>query len=187
VPDGRRGGLHTLPHLAVYEVLDPDTGEHVDDGEVGELVITPFVSSAAMPLVRFASGDRVRYLGHDGCGCGRAFASIESGHVIRYDDRLKVKGVNLEPDELDPLIAVAGVRDYEAIVAIDDLGRETITVSVEPRDGFDDRIDTGAIAAALHAATGLSFRVGLADEPLAAAEVTGDVKKRRRWRDLRRH
>jgi phenylacetate-CoA ligase len=187
VPGGRRGGLHTLPHLAVYEVVDPESGEHVDEGEVGELVVTPFASSSAMPLVRFASGDRVRYLGHGACSCGRAFASIESGHVHRYDDRLKVKGVNLDPDTLDALIAVEGVRDYEGVVATDDIGRETLTVHVEPRDGHEASVDTAAIAAALREETGLGFRVILTDRPLAAAEIAGDIKKRRRWRDLRQN
>jgi phenylacetate-CoA ligase len=187
VPEGRRGCLHTLPHLAVYEVVDPETGRHVDEGEVGELVITPFASSSAMPLVRFASGDRVRYLGYGACTCARQFASIESGHVHRYDDRLKVKGINLDPDALDAVISVEGVRDYEGVVAVDDIGRETLTLSVEPREGHEASVDTAAIAAALREETGLSFRVTLTDRPLAATEIAGDIKKRRRWRDLRQN
>jgi phenylacetate-CoA ligase len=64
--DGR-GVLHALSDHGVYEVVDPDTGAPVSEG-AGELVVTPFVSSAS-PLVRFATGDRVTVV--SSCDCGR--------------------------------------------------------------------------------------------------------------------
>jgi phenylacetate-CoA ligase len=185
-PGGRRGALHLLSHLGLFEVVDPDTGRDVADGETGELIITPFASSTGQPLVRYATGDKVKYLGHDACPCGRPLAAIEAGSVYRYDDRLKVKGVNLEPDALNDLIVRDGVLDYEGEVAIDAGGRETLSVRVEVAQ-HGPEVDTGAIARRLKDATGLAFDVGVTEQPIAAAEVRGDVRKRRRWHDLRQH
>lgn len=182
---GDRGALHCLSHLAVYEVIDPDTGEHVQPGEVGELVITPFAASAGMPLVRFASGDKVRYLGYGACPCGRPFPAIEAGFVYRYDDRLKIKGVNIEPDALDRIILGSDVTDYDAVVRIDDRGRETVTVHLEARDGAavpPERLEQ--LSGALHAATGIRFAVETGAGPMERDALSG---KRRRWRDLRNH
>ncbi len=183
VTDGRRGVLHCPSHLALYEVIDPASGRHVEPGEFGEMVVTPFSSSGGMPLVRFASGDRVRYLGHDACACRRPFPALEAGTVYRYDDRLRVKGVNIDPETLDPLILVDDVVDYDAVAAIDDLGRETLSIQVEVREGAT--LASGwltALATRLRDATGLQFIVEQAEGPLARDELSG---KRKRWRDLR--
>jgi phenylacetate-CoA ligase len=180
---GLRGVLHCTEHLAVYEVLDPDTGRHVEPGEFGEMVVTPFSSSRGMPLVRFASGDRVRYLGHGTCPCGREFVGLEAGTISRYDERLRIKGVNLEPESIDPLVIDGPVIDYDGVLAIDDLGREMLTIRVETR--HDVTLDSAALeslATRLRAATGVRFDVEQSAGPLPRDAQSG---KRKRWHDLR--
>jgi phenylacetate-CoA ligase len=186
VPGGERGVLHTLPHLAYYEVLDPDSGTLVEPGGSGELVITPFAASRAAPLLRFATGDRVTRLGPRACPCGRAFEGIRAGAVERLDDMMKVRGVNLFPSDLDPVILGPAVLDYAGTVDIDDGHRERLRVMVELRPGVtdgDDVLETIRRGLAEH--TGLRFEVAEhRGEPLSG-ETREEMRKRRRWRDLR--
>jgi phenylacetate-CoA ligase len=186
VPDGTRGVLHTLPHLACYEVIDVDTGAHVEPGVRGELVITPFAASRAAPLVRFATGDRVRWLGEDACSCGRAFAGIESGEIDRLDDMIKVRGVNLFPSQLDSIILSAAIVDYQGVVDIDEQGRERIRVSVQLRpEASASRDWLERLAHELRRTTGLRFELSLHEGPPLTPETSEEMRKRRRWIDSR--
>ncbi len=94
VPGGARGCLHSMEHRILCEVLDPDTGEQVEPGEEGEMVITSLYKEG-FPVIRFRTGDRVRYLGLT-CPCGRPFASIEAGNhrpLRRHDEDTRPKPV----------------------------------------------------------------------------------------------
>ncbi|MBI3966452.1 MAG: phenylacetate--CoA ligase family protein, partial [Chloroflexi bacterium] len=87
LPDGHRGHIHLVENLVYCEVVDRASGEPVGPGEEGELVITPLQADAS-PLLRFATGDRVRWLPPDACDCGRPFAALEAGTVARFDHML---------------------------------------------------------------------------------------------------
>lgn len=122
--DGTRGLLHHFPYLALYETLDPVTYEPVDYGEQGELVIT-FLEAEGTPLIRFATGDRVRLLPASSCGCGNPYDGYESGGVERYDDMLKVRGVNFRPWMSDEAVfAFPAVTNYVGSVRTSAKGRE---------------------------------------------------------------
>ncbi len=102
-PDNAYTGYHLYPDLAVFEVLDPRTGEVVPDGEDGELVFTP-LDARASTVFRYRTGDRVRGgLRHEPCPhCGRTVPRISSDVTressLKDLQLLKVKGtlVNLE-------------------------------------------------------------------------------------------
>ena len=74
----------------------------VQSAEAGELTVTT-LDKEATPAIRYRTGDRVRRL-EGPCPCGRQTGLIEAGTIGRYDDMLKVKGVNLWPDQVDDLL-----------------------------------------------------------------------------------
>jgi phenylacetate-CoA ligase len=187
---GVRGMLHFLPHLEWMEVIDPQTGAHVADGDLGELVVTPLGVSGA-PLIRFATGDRVRFRAASTCSCGRPFDGIEAGSVSRYDDMVKVKGVNVWPSAVDALIdEQAAITEHRVTIAVDDRQREVITVELQfdPGTSAQQRQDlAGGLRPALHSVTGLHVDIieWTGDGDLADEVLHGTPWKARRWRDLR--
>jgi phenylacetate-CoA ligase len=164
--------------MSLLEVVDPETGEHVEPGEEGEVVVT-FLESEASPLLRFASGDKARWLGWDCCECGRAFPALESGTISRYDDMLKVKGVSFWPAAVDALVFAQQVRDYRGRVYVDDAGRERVEVTVAA--GRD--VDLRRLAGELRERIGVAVDVRAGD--VDADAFRDERTKARRWRDER--
>ena len=101
--DNAYTGYHLYPDLAIFEVIDPETGEVVPDGEDGELVFTP-LHARGSTVFRYRTGDRVRGgLRWEPCPhCGRTVPRISSDlsreSNVKDLQLLKVKGtlVNLE-------------------------------------------------------------------------------------------
>ena len=188
---GRPGILQGLPHLAIMEVVDPQEGGPVADGDYGELVITP-LGVTGTPLIRFATGDRVRFRRAEHCECGRAFDGIEAGSVSRYDDMLKVKGVNVAPPVVDALIDQRPeVLESRVTVDVDDAGRETLTIEVEFRPETSSAARSQVVESLTHdVRRATEIGVGVAEwkgsEALADVVLGGTSWKARRWRDLRR-
>lgn len=109
-------GMHINEDHFIAEIVDPVTGEVLDDGEKGELVITA-ITKEALPLIRYRTKDLTR-LFTDQCVCGRTMARMEkiSG---RNDDMLIVRGVNVFPTQIEEVL---GLFDdlgphYEIILA----------------------------------------------------------------------
>lgn len=179
--DHGRGVLHALSDHGVYEVVDPDTGAPVTEGP-GELVVTPFVSSAS-PLVRFATGDRVSVV--ESCPCGRPGPLLAAGCVDRYDFMVKVRGVNLWPEALDSAVfGVGSVRDYEARVETDGQGRELLSVDLELAG--EDPGAAEQVARAVKQVTGLGADVRTVERDAVTAAVEDRFRKRRRLHDMRK-
>jgi len=179
------GVLHTLPHLAVYEVIDPDTGAEVADGGVGELVITPFGSTAA-PILRFATGDRVRKVAAAECGCGRPYPGLRSGSIDRFDSMLKVRGVNIVPSAVDSVVMRDPVTDYQARVYRDgQSGKEEIEVLVATTAGTPDQALLASLTEDFRRVVGLRATFIPHDRASIVEDTTVDVKKRKRWTDER--
>ncbi|MQA81647.1 MAG: AMP-binding protein [Streptosporangiales bacterium] len=187
VPGGGRGVLHTLPHLALYEVVDPETGEEVADGEAGELIITPFSATSASPLVRFATGDRVTKLPADACPCGRTLPAFEAGTVERYDNVFRARGVNFAVSDIDDVVLNSGAREYQARIYIDQrTGREELEILAELEPGPDHGETTlREIATRLRDAMGLRFDVRTYEGSSLLPEGKSDLIKRQRWSDQR--
>lgn len=109
-------GLHVDVETAWIEVLDPETGAPVADGERGELVVT-LLHREAMPLFRFRTGD-LGIMVDRPCPCGRS-RTMPEGVLGRVDNMVKVKGVKLYPREVERVLAavpgLAGAR-YQVVV-----------------------------------------------------------------------
>lgn len=113
-----RAGMHVAEDHFITEIIDPDTGEVLQNGATGELVLTT-VTKEAFPVIRFRTGD-LASLDDSPCPCGRTLARISriSG---RCDDIIIVKGVNIYPRAVGPILeAVTGVAPaYQLVVGLE--------------------------------------------------------------------
>lgn len=140
--DGGRGVMHLFDWSFLFEVVDPTTLAPVDVGEYGELVVTT-LDKQATPLLRFRTGDRVRYMGTD-CGCGRQTMMIESGTVGRFDDMFKIKGNNAWASDMEALLFSRGdIDDFRGTVRLDDRSRDNLflEVAIHPNVVSDKVVD----------------------------------------------
>ncbi len=107
-------GLHIAEDHFLPEVVDPETGEPVPDGKVGELVFTA-LTKEGMPLLRYRTRDRVT-LNREKCACGRTMARM-SKVKGRTDDMLIIRGVNVFPSSIESvLLAIDGLEPHYLII-----------------------------------------------------------------------
>lgn len=118
-------GMHINEDFFIPEIINPETGEVLPEGEKGELVIT-CIKKDALPLIRYRTKDVTR-LFYDKCKCGRTFCRMENPSG-RSDDMLKIRGVNVFPSQIEEVVlsfAELGPH-YEIIVT---------------RDGYTDKLE----------------------------------------------
>ncbi|MBI4284420.1 MAG: AMP-binding protein [Chloroflexi bacterium] len=179
----QRGYYHLLQHLSLHEVINPETLEPVGSGEVGELVVTP-LNKKASPFLRFRSADRVRWFPYGTCDCGRPFDMLECGTITRYDDMMKIKGVNVWPEMIDEAVFTKeGTSEYQGRLYMSEDRRETAEVRIEFKKGLSEETKKAllkTISNELRDVTGIGFDVKESPEPLPHA-----VFKVRRWSDER--
>ena len=114
--EAQTGAIHLNDAEFIFEVIDPESGESIGEGQRGELVITN-LGRGCMPVLRYRTGDLVE-LTTEPCPCGRTFARIKGGVVGRADDMIIVRGVNLYPSAIDNLIrGVPLVSEYEVEIS----------------------------------------------------------------------
>ena len=94
-------GIHYWDDFVYIEIIDPQTGENLPDGEWGEIVITTLRKEGA-PLIRFRTHDLSRILPGD-CPCGSKFPRLDTIQG-RTDDMVKIKGVNLFPAQIEEIL-----------------------------------------------------------------------------------
>jgi phenylacetate-CoA ligase len=182
-----RGTLHWDPDFAMYEVLGVDTGQWVGGEERGELVGTPFVSSAE-PLFRFRARDEVKFKAPGTCRCGSYWPGIESGTIRRLDGMFKVKGVNIWPSHVEAILfGMSSIRDYRVRICVDGQGRETMRMDLLTQADAAAPENLGEdLAERLRSATGLGFDVTVSEDASKwLHETTGEAAKPRRWVDDR--
>jgi phenylacetate-CoA ligase len=103
-------GLHIWEDQFYPEVIDPDTGETVEPGEEGELVLTP-LTKEAIPLLRYRTGD-LTALNYEKCECGRTMVRMDSV-TGRADDLIIIRGINMYPSEIEhAVLDIDGVAPH---------------------------------------------------------------------------
>ncbi|HEX9754977.1 MAG TPA: phenylacetate--CoA ligase [Gemmatimonadales bacterium] len=107
-------GMHLFEDVFLPEIVDPETGEQLPLGEVGELVLTT-LTKEAMPLLRYRTRDRTRLL-PECCDCGRT--QVRMDRVLgRTDDMLVIKGVNVFPQLIErTLLAIPHLGPHYQII-----------------------------------------------------------------------
>jgi len=127
-----KDGLHFWEDYFILEVIDPDTGEVLEDGEKGELVFTPLWKEA-MPLLRYRTRDISRII-TDECDCGLPFRRIER-ITGRSDDMLIIKGVNIFPSQIEEVISQhPAFRGHYQIVVEKKGFMDALTINMEVTD-----------------------------------------------------
>jgi len=132
-----KNGMHLWEDHFLIEIINPETGEAVPDGESGELVLTTLCREA-MPLLRYRTRD-ITSIVPGTCSCGRTHRRL-SRITGRSDDMLIVRGVNIYPLQIERvLMAQSGVgRNY--LIMLD--GLDDMTVKVELAEaGFDGQVE----------------------------------------------
>jgi len=94
-------GMHIWEDCYILEVIDPDTGENLKEGEQGEMVFTP-LRRQATPLLRYRSRDLTSII-PEPCACGRTGRRI-ARITGRSDDMLIVSGVNVFPSQIEEVL-----------------------------------------------------------------------------------
>ena len=127
-------GMHIWSDYIYAEIVDPETGETLPDGEAGELVLTTLRKQGA-PLIRYRTHDLTRIIPGD-CPCGLKHPRIDT-LTGRTDDMVKVKGCNMFPAQIEEVIKFVDGTSSEYQVMIEAInGRDVLTVLFEtPLEG----------------------------------------------------
>ncbi|WBY03960.1 phenylacetate--CoA ligase [Ramlibacter tataouinensis] len=175
-------GLHGWEDHFLFEVIDPDTGVPVPEGQAGELVITT-LTKQALPMLRYRTRDITR-LTTERCACGRTHARILR-ITGRNDDMLIIRGVNVYPSQIEAvLVGRAMLAPHYQLVVTREGILDEVAIEVEAQPGVpaDDYAHLGRdLAHHVKVHVGISTRVSVL-EPGRVARSQG---KAVRVRDLR--
>jgi phenylacetate-CoA ligase len=129
-----KAGSHIFEDHFIPEIVDPKSGHRLEDGMIGELVLTT-LTKQALPLLRFRTGD-LTSMSHLPCGCGRTHARM-SRIVGRTDDMLIIRGVNVFPSQIEAaLLGAENVSAHHQIVLSRVGNRDDLEVQVEVTTTF---------------------------------------------------
>ena len=147
-------GMHYWDDYLYLEIIDPQTGKNVPDGEWGEIVITTLVKEGA-PLIRFRTHDLSRIIPGE-CPCGSKFPRID---VItgRSDDMMKIKGVNVFPKQIEEILGTFPELSSEYQIRISHLdGKDSMRIYVEASGSNDFKALQQKVAAAVKSKIGFT-------------------------------
>ncbi len=126
-----QNGTHVNENMFYAECLDPDTLEPVEDGRVGELVLSNLCTET-MPLIRYRIKDLVKF-NRDACACGRTFLRLEGGILGRSDDMFQFAGVNVFPSAIENVIRKVDCFSNEYQIVVPQMGSgKRLKIRVEP-------------------------------------------------------
>ncbi|HKL85909.1 MAG TPA: phenylacetate--CoA ligase [Treponemataceae bacterium] len=175
-------GMHVNEDFWYPEIIDPETGKVLPEGEKGELVITT-ITKEGTPLIRYRTRD-ITFIIKEPCGCGRTLRRI---HRLfgRTDDLLIIRGVNVFPSQIEhALIEIQGV-DPNYLIVVDrnnqtHLDEAELHVEVNIAAFSDETKDMEAlrnkIESIMKSKLGVSMKVKLV-EPKSIERSTGKAKR----------
>ena len=173
-------GLHIFEDHFYPEIIDPESGRVLPDGQEGELVLTT-LSKWAMPMIRYRTRD-ITALIPGACACGRSLRRMRRiGR--RSDDMLIIRGVNVYPSQIEAvLLEVEGTLPHYQIILTREHGLDQVEVQVEvTAQVFSDRV--GALEAleekladTLERVLGIRIKITLV-EPQTIQRSEGKAKR----------
>ncbi|MBR6070840.1 MAG: phenylacetate--CoA ligase [Ruminococcus sp.] len=157
-------GMHINEDNFIPEIIDPDTGEVLPDGEVGELVFTS-ITKEAFPLLRYRTRD-LCVLSRGKCSCGRTLVKMTKP-MGRSDDMMIIRGVNVFPSQIETVLIAEGYAP-NYIIEVDRVNNsDTLDISVEMKpEQFSDKVkdmqdQERALALAIKTMLGINPKVHL--------------------------
>ena len=152
-----KDGLHIWEDHFYPEVIDPETGAVLPDGEKGELVFTS-LTKEAMPVIRYRTRDLTRLLP----GTARSMRRMEKV-TGRTDDMMIVRGVNVFPSQIEEkLLALPALSAHYQIVLMRLNRLDEMEVRVEARPGARDAEAAGReLAQSIKDTIGVNARVSV--------------------------
>ena len=131
-------GMHVNEDHFFAEIIDPDTGEVLPEGEKGELVFTS-LDKEAFPLLRYRTRD-ICVLSRKKCSCGRTLIKMAKP-MGRTDDMLIIRGVNVFPSQIETVLLKEGYEPNYQIIVDRVKNNDTFDVNVEiPAEKFTDKV-----------------------------------------------
>lgn len=121
-------GMHINEDHFYAEIIDPETGEVLPEGEKGELVFTS-LDKEAFPLLRYRTRD-ICILSRKKCSCGRTLIKM-CKPMGRSDDMLIIRGVNVFPSQIETVLLNEGYTPNYQIVVGRERNNDTLDVYVE--------------------------------------------------------
>ena len=159
-----QNGMHINEDHFIIEIIDPDTGEVLPEGEEGEIVFTS-LTKEAFPLMRYRTRD-IGVISHKPCSCGRTFVKMSKPRG-RTDDMLIIRGVNVFPSQIETVLLQNGYSPNYQIVVDRVNNLDTLDVHVEMNDRtFSDTVTQIAareheLENAMHSLLGIAANVVL--------------------------
>lgn len=131
-------GMHINEDNFIAEIIDPETGEVLPDGEVGELVFTS-ITKEAFPLLRYRTRDLCK-LSRGKCSCGRTLVKMTKP-MGRSDDMLIIRGVNVFPSQIETVLIEQGYSP-NYLIEVDRVNNsDTLDINVEMNpEQFSDKV-----------------------------------------------
>ncbi|OHD66671.1 MAG: phenylacetate--CoA ligase [Spirochaetes bacterium RBG_13_51_14] len=177
---GEKSGLHVNEDHYIVEIVDPRTGEPVQHGTEGELVITT-ITREGFPLIRYRTGDISSIL-EGACPCGRTTLRMERV-AARTDDLFVFNGINIFPAQIGEILKRATGIDPRFQVSIDNVaGDDVMEVKVEVVESmFNDEIKKimalkNGIAASIEREVGATAKITLVEQETLGTTTGGRVK-----------
>ena len=173
-------GLHIFEDNFLPEIVNPQTGERLPYGEIGELVLTT-LTKEAQPVIRFRTRD-IASLNPEPCKCGRTLARMTKV-TGRTDDMLKIRGVNVFPSQIESvLLQVEGVEPHYLIIVDRERHLDELEIWVEvSEEVFSDemrKMETlqKRVTEEVESTLGIGVRIKLV-EPKSIARTDGKAKR----------
>lgn len=174
-------GMHINEDMFIAEIIDPDTGEVLPDGSLGELVFTT-ITKEGFPVIRYRTRD-ICSLNYEPCKCGRTFIRMNKP-TGRSDDMLIIRGVNVFPSQIEEVLLKVNdgiTPNYQIIVGREN-NTDTLDVNVEMSEElFADDIKSiqkveKKITNDLRSVLGIGAKVNLVN-PKTIARSEGKAKR----------
>ena len=159
-----QSGMHINEDNFYPEIINPDTGEVLPEGEVGELVFTS-LTKEAFPLIRYRTRD-LCVLSRKKCSCGRTLIKMAKP-MGRSDDMMIIRGVNVFPSQIETVLIEQGYSPNYLIEVDRKNNTDTLDISVEMNpDQFSDKVkdmqaQEKALAVAMKTMLGINPKVHL--------------------------
>ena len=157
-------GMHINEDNFIAEIIDPETGEVLPEGEVGELVFTS-ITKEAFPLLRYRTRD-LCVLSRKKCSCGRTLVKMAKP-MGRSDDMMIIRGVHVFPSQIETVLIAEGYAP-NYIIEVDRINNsDTLDIVVEMKpEQFSDKVkdmqdQERALALAIKTMLGINPKVHL--------------------------